>query len=103
MNNKKITTVLTLSLLLGNGVAVTADASVEVMPYQRGDCITAIDPSYSWFGKFARIEAYSSLEPFRGKNYVLLFYGYQTRAVIFDRSIEAHTVKVDNRYCEWSN
>jgi|GEM_PF-1066797 len=90
----------TLSLLMSSGMAVAADSNVEAKPYQRGDCITATDQSYSWVGKFARIEAYSSIDGFGGKNYVLLFYGYQTKAVIFDKSIEAHTVKVDSRYCE---
>jgi len=91
---------LTLSLLLSNGMAVAADSGTKLKPYQRGDCITAIDPSYSWVGKFARIEAYSSIDGFEGQNYVLLFFDYQTNVVIFSKSIEAHTVKVDNRYCE---
>ena len=98
MSITKAITGLTVSMLLGSGLAVAA--SQDSMPYKRGDCILAIEPSYSWVNHFARVEAYSSIEGFQGKNYVLLFLTYQTKAVIFDRSIEANTVKVPSKYCD---
>ena len=98
MSIKQIITGLTLTMLLGSGLTVAANQ--DGVPYKRGDCILAIEPSYSWFNQYARVEAYSSIDGFQGKNYVLLFLTYQTKAVIFDRSIEANTVKVPSRYCD---
>ena len=98
MSIKKIITGLALLMLLGCEIAVAANQ--DGVPYKRGDCILAIEPSYSWVNHYARVEAYSSIDGFQGKNYVLLFLTYQTKAVIFDRSIEANTVKVPSKYCD---
>jgi hypothetical protein len=98
MSIKKLITGLTLTMLLGSGLAVAANQ--ESMPYKRGDCILGIEPSYSWVNHFARVEAYSSIEGFQGKSYVLLFLTYQPKAVIFDRSIEENTVKVPSEFCD---
>lgn len=72
----------------------------EKPKYVRGDCITPIDQKYSWFGKTAKVEAYSSLDGFLGKNYILLFNNYQSNSVIFTKSIESRTKKVDKKLCE---
>ena len=98
MSIRQIIAGLTLTMLLGSELVVAANQ--DSMPYKRGDCILAIEPSYSWVNHFARVEAYSSIDGFQGKIYVLLFLTYQTKAVIFDRSIEANTVKVASRYCD---
>jgi hypothetical protein len=98
MSVKKIITGLALSILLSSGMA--AAANQDSMPYKRGDCILAIEPSYSWVNHFARVESYSSIEGFQGENYVLLFLTYQPKAVIFDRSIEENTVKVPSKFCD---
>ena len=98
MSITKVITGLTLTMLLGSGLTVAANQ--DSVPYKRGDCILGIEPSYSWVNHFARVEAYSSIDGFQGKNYVLLFLTYQTKAVIFDRSIEANTVKVPSKYCD---
>lgn len=98
MSIKQVLLGLTLLLLLSGGLAVAA--SQDSMPYKRGDCIVAIEPSYSWFNHYARVEAYSSIEGFRGKNYVLLFLNYQTTNVIFNRSIESNTVRVPSKFCD---
>ncbi|PAJ71708.1 hypothetical protein CJF42_25270 [Pseudoalteromonas sp. NBT06-2] len=68
--------------------------------YTRGDCITPIDQKFSWFGKTAKVEAYSSIDGFSGKNYILLFNNYQSNSVIFSKSIEVSTKKVDKSLCE---
>ena len=94
---KHIITVL-LAMFFVSEMAVAANQ--DGTPYKRGDCILAIEPSYTWVNQFARVEAYSSIDGFSGKNYVLLFPTYQTKAVIFDRSIEANTVKVPSKYCD---
>jgi hypothetical protein len=98
MSIKKLITGLTLTMLLGSGLAVAANQ--ESMPYKRGDCILGIEPSYSWVNHYARVEAYSPIEGFQGESYVLLFLTYQPKAVIFDRSIEANAVKVPSKYCD---
>ena len=87
-----------LAMFFVSEMAVAANQ--DSMPYKRGDCILAIEPSYSWVNQFARVEAYSSIDGFRGKIYVLLFPTYQTKAVLFDRSIEANTVKAPSKYCD---
>lgn len=68
--------------------------------YTRGDCITPIDQKFSWFGKTAKVEAYSSIDGFSGKNYTLLFNNYQSNSVIFTKLIESSTKKVDKKLCE---
>ena len=98
MSITKAITGLTVSMLLGSGLAVAA--SQDSIPYKRGDCILAIEPSYSWVNHYARVEAYGSIGDFEGENYVLLFLTYQPKNVIFSKSIEANTVKVPSRYCD---
>ena len=100
MNVKTMITGLALSMLMLLGGELAVAANQDSVPYKRGDCILAIEPSYSWVNHYSRVEAYSSIDGFQGKNYVLLFLTYQTKAVIFDRSIEANTVKVPSRYCD---
>ena len=65
MNIKKIITGLALSLLLGSELAVAANQ--DSMPYKQGDCILAIEPSYSWFNHYVRVESYSSIEGYQDK------------------------------------
>ena len=98
MSIKKLITGLALSMLLGSGLAVASNQ--DSIPYKRGDCILAIEPSYSWVNHYARVEAYGSIGDFEGENYVLLFLNYQPKNVIFSRSIEANSVKVPSKYCD---
>jgi hypothetical protein len=95
---KRFITSSTLIMLLGCEIAVAANQ--DAVPYKRGDCILAIEPSYSWFNQYARVEAYGSIGDFEGENYVLLFLNYQRKNVIFSRSIEANSVKVPSKYCD---
>ena len=67
--------------------------------YKRGDCITPNKSSYSWYGEFAKVEAYSAIEGFSGKNYILLFPNYLSSAVIFSAKIERDTQKVSSDKC----
>ena len=46
---KRLITGLTLTMLLGSGLTVAANQ--DGVPYKRGDCILAIEPSYSWFNQ----------------------------------------------------
>ena len=94
---KHIITVL-LAMFFVSEMAVAANQ--DGTPYKRGDCILAIEPSYTWVNQFARVEAYSSIDGFPGKIYVLLFPTYRSNNVLFGRSIEANTVKVPSKYCE---
>ena len=98
MSSKKIIIGLTLTMLLGSGLTIAANQ--DSIPYKRGDCILAIEPSYSWVNHYARVEAYGSIGDFEGENYVLLFLNYQPKNVIFSRSIEANSVKVPSKYCD---
>ena len=98
MSIQKIIIGLTLTMLFGSELAVAANQ--DGVPYKRGDCILAIEPGYSWFNQYARVEAYGPIGDFEGENYVLLFLNYQPKNVIFSRSIEANSVKVPSKYCD---
>ena len=83
MSIKQIITGLTLTMLLSGELAVAA--TQDGVPYKRGDCILATEPSYSWVNHYARVEAYGSIGDFEGENYVLLFLTYQPKNVIFSK------------------
>jgi len=67
--------------------------------YQRYDCITPIDSSYSWYGEVAIVKAFSTIEGFSGRLYILSFPWYQSESVIFDSEIESATVSVPYGRC----
>lgn len=64
--------------------------------YQRRDCITPTDTSYSWYGEVATVEAYSAIDGFSGKLYILSFPEYRSNSAIFDPEIEGTTAKVSS-------
>lgn len=68
--------------------------------YARGDCITPVDKDYSWYGKYARVEAFSRIDGISEKPaYILAFSKSPSTSVIFEQSIELHTEKVRNDLC----
>jgi len=87
--------IITISLLM-----ILSGCVDEKPKYIRGDCITPIDHKYSWFGQYAKVEFYSSMDEFSDKNYILLFRNYRSNSVVFSQSIEVKTKKVDKELCE---
>ena len=84
--------------MLALSVSACAD---EAPKYQRGDCITPINESYTWYGKFAKVEAYSPIENFtKEKSYILAFPFHGSGNAIFIKEIEAATKKVRTSLCE---
>ena len=75
-------------------------AADETGKYEQGDCITAIDTSYTWFGEFAKVEAYSRIKGFAGPQYILYFPTYKANAVVFGPEIEGHTMQGPNSFCQ---
>lgn len=68
--------------------------------YQRGDCITPVAESYSWYGKYATVEAYSSVEGLsEKKSYILAFPFSGSTSTIFEKEIESVTKKVKPSFC----
>ena len=67
--------------------------------YQIGDCITPTDPTYTWYGHYATVKAYSAIDGYRDKNYVLEFHRYNSTNSLFSTSIEAVTKKVSKAKC----
>jgi hypothetical protein len=68
--------------------------------YAKGDCITPVDNDYSWYGKYARVEAFSRIDGVSEKPvYVLAFPKSASNSVIFEQSIETHTHKVEKGLC----
>ncbi|EML9988423.1 MULTISPECIES: hypothetical protein [Citrobacter] len=92
---KKILIAATLALVSSNCLA-----SEETGKYEQGDCIMASDTNYSWFGEYAKVEAYSRIKGFAGPQYILYFPTYKANAVVFGTEIEAHTIKVGKNYCQ---
>lgn len=70
--------------------------------YRAGDCITPTEKLYSWYGHYARVEAYSAIDGHIIKNYILAFPNYKSNDSIFSRAIETKTMAVDPAYCEQS-
>jgi len=85
-------------LLLFLNIAFSASSNNEPK-YKRGDCITPTDNTYSWFGKYARVEGVGSIDGFSGKTYALLFMNYQSNSTIFSKSIERSTKNVERVLC----
>ena len=65
--------------------------------YEYGDCITPTDSTYSWYGEYAKVEAFViKSKGHKGSSYVLWFPEYKSSDVLFMKSfIEADTKKVD--------
>ena len=70
--------------------------------YQLGDCITPTDKAYSWYGEYAKVEAYvQKAKGISGSSYVLWFPNYKSNNNIFVKDIELSTKKVDYlKYCD---
>lgn len=81
-------------LLLCSGLAVAEESK-----YSRGDCITPTNKTYSWTGKFARVDAFSGIDGYSGKVYILTFPNAVSNDSIFGRTIEKDTKLVDKKNC----
>lgn len=68
--------------------------------YQRGDCITPVASTYSWHGKYATVEAFTSIDGLtKEKSYILAFPFSGSSSTIFDKEIEAATKKISQSLC----
>ncbi|MGR6871480.1 hypothetical protein ACU6U9_04050 [Pseudomonas sp. HK3] len=89
--------ILTMLLIISFCPLSWADNSPK---YKRGDCITPVVKSYSWYGKYATVEAYSIIEGFtKNKSYILAFPLSGSNSTIFDKEIESVTKKVNFSLC----
>ncbi|MDA9079570.1 hypothetical protein N9K82_05285 [Gammaproteobacteria bacterium] len=91
----------TLALALMVFGLVGCSELVDPPKYQFRDCITPTDKAYSWYGEYAKVEAYvKKAEGISGSSYVLWFPSYKSNNNIFAREIELSTKKVDYlKYC----
>ena len=77
-------------------------ASGEGQIYERGDCITPTLESYSWYGKYAKVEALTPIEGFTSnKVYILAFPFNASNNSIFNKNIEKTTMKVKPSLCDF--
>ena len=90
-------TSLTLSLLLI--FAGGCSKVIDPPKYESGDCITPIDPAYSWYGQYARVEALGKIPDYEGETYTLEFPNYNSADKHFARYIEFDTKAVDLENC----
>lgn len=89
-----------LGALLLITLSVFAWANTGAAKYSRGDCITPVVESYSWYGKYATVEAFSSIDGFsKEKSYILAFPYNGSNSTIFSKEIEAATKKVKTSLC----
>jgi len=82
---------LTLITLL-----VASCSKASFLPkYKYGDCITPTDTRYSWYGKYAKVEAYvRKADGVQGSAYVLWFPDYDSSTNFYEKEIESSTKKV---------
>ena len=91
----KLIILSTLLLVLANIV----NAGIA-QKYERGDCITPTDAAYSWHGKYAKVEAFSTVQGVTdSKAYILSFPFSGSSSTIFNKDIEQHTKRVNTKYC----
>ena len=68
--------------------------------YKRNDCITPINQLYSWYGMFAKVEAFSRIDGLtKNKSYILTFPFNGSNNSIFTKEIESNTKKVSDSKC----
>ena len=101
----------TVSELIIGACVVAAVLTVQVMivkheravvpqaEYKRGDCITQTDTTYSWFGQYAEVQAFTVAEGFREPIYVLSFPNWVSNNAMFSKEIERFTTKVAEDNC----
>ncbi len=91
-------------VLLGIMLMITSSttlANTIVQKYHWGDCITPTSKSYSWYGKYAIVQAFTAIEGFTNtKLYVLAFPFSGSNDAIFNKEIENETRKVEISMCE---
>ena len=80
---------------------VASWSSAATPKFRAGDCVTPIDLTFTWYGKFARVVAASKIEGFGGeKLYVLAFPNSVSNSVLFSLEIEKSVAKVEGYLCE---
>jgi hypothetical protein len=86
------------SILLS--ILATIVNAESVQKYERGDCITPTNTTYSWYRRYAKIEAFSRVEDVSdSKAYILSFPFSGTSNTIFNKEIEQHTKRVNPKIC----
>ena len=90
---------LIFSSILLFTLANTVNAE-SAQKYERGDCITPINTTYSWYGKYAKVEAFSRIEGVTdSKAYILSFPFSGSSDSIFNKEIEQYTKRVNVKKC----
>ena len=89
---------LTLSFVLG---FIGCSEMFDPPKYQYGDCITPTDSTYSWYGEYAKVEAFvTKAKGVSGSSYALWFPEYKSDNVLFMKTfIESDTKKVNPKNC----
>ena len=88
-------------LLLVFSLCSVASWSSAVTPkFYAGDCVTPIDKTFTWYGKFARVDAVSKIEGFSEERlYILAFPNAVSNSVLFSLEIEKSVAKVPRDFC----
>ena len=95
---KSVNKILAIWILISlSAISCANDATPK---YKIGDCLTPVIESYSWYGKFATVDAYSAVEGFgKAKLYILAFPFSGSNSTIFGKEIELATKKVKPSLC----
>jgi len=95
VNQMKLILSSILLIILSN--VVNAETAGK---YERGDCITPTNTTYSWYGKYAKVEAFSRVDGVTdSKAYILSFPFSGSSDTIFNKEIEQHTKRVNTEKC----
>lgn len=83
------------AILLLFGI-ISCSEVIDPPKYKYGDCITPTNESYSWFGEYAKVEAFVlESKGTKNRSYVLWFPTYKSINNLFNKEIEKDTKKVD--------
>ena len=87
-------------LLLFFLCSVASWSSAVTPKFGAGDCITPIDKTFTWYGKFARVDAVSKIEGFSEERlYILAFPNAVSNSVLFSLEIEESVARVPVDLC----
>ena len=86
--------ILALTFIIG---FIGCSEMVDPPKYEYGDCITPTKLSYTWYGKYAKVEAFvvKGVRGYQSSTYVLNFPNDITTRNLYIKEIEADTKKVD--------
>ena len=82
-------------------LSLNVSAHIEESKYSRDDCITPKVPSWSWYGKFAKVEALTYDKKYSDEVIYVVTYRWETilQTHLLSKNVENHTIKAEPYLC----